>query len=65
VGAVLVFRDIGERRRAERQAAYLSSLVESSDDAIVGKSSKGSYRVGMPALNVCMGIEQKRSWVIP
>jgi two-component system cell cycle sensor histidine kinase/response regulator CckA len=41
VGTVLVFRDIVERRRAEQQAGYLAALVESSEDAIIGKSLDG------------------------
>ncbi len=40
-GVVLVFRDITERRRAQQDAAYLASIVESSEDAIVGKSPDG------------------------
>ena len=40
-GVVLVFRDISERRRAQQDAAYLAALVESSDDAIIGKSPDG------------------------
>jgi PAS domain S-box-containing protein len=38
VGAVLVFRDIRERRRAEQDAAYMAAIVQSTDDAIIGKS---------------------------
>ena len=41
IGVVLVFRDISERRRAQQDAAYLAAIVESSDDAIVGKSPDG------------------------
>ena len=41
VGVVLVFRDISERRRAQQDAAYLAAIVESSDDAIIGKSPDG------------------------
>jgi PAS domain S-box-containing protein len=41
VGCVLVFRDVTERRRAERSARLLASLVESSDDAIIGKDVNG------------------------
>ena len=41
VGVVLVFRDVSERRRAERDAAYLAALVESSGDAIIGSSPEG------------------------
>ncbi len=40
-GMVLVFRDVSERRRAERNAAYLEAIVESSDAAIIGKSLEG------------------------
>ncbi len=40
-GVVLVFRDVTERRRAQQDAAYLASIVESSDDAIIGKSPDG------------------------
>ena len=38
VGAVLVFRDVSERRRAEVARAHLAAIVESSDDAIVSKT---------------------------
>jgi two-component system, cell cycle sensor histidine kinase and response regulator CckA len=41
VGVVLVFRDSTERRRAQQDAAYLAAIVESSNDAIVGKSPEG------------------------
>ena len=47
-GCVLVFRDVSDKRRLERQAAsrlvdarMLASIVESSDDAIVSKSLDG------------------------
>jgi PAS domain S-box-containing protein len=47
-GSVLIFRDISERRQAERSAAdrllaarQLASIVESSDDAIIRKSLDG------------------------
>jgi PAS domain S-box-containing protein len=41
VGVVLVFREIGERRRAEEAQRRLASIVENSDDAIIGKSLEG------------------------
>jgi PAS domain S-box-containing protein len=41
VGCVLVFRDVTERRQAERAARSLASIVESSDDAIIGKDMNG------------------------
>jgi PAS domain S-box-containing protein len=40
-GAVLVFRDVTEQRRAERSARFLASIVGSSDDAIIGKDVNG------------------------
>jgi len=40
-GIVLVFRDITERRRLELRGAWLASIVESSDDAIISKTIDG------------------------
>jgi PAS domain S-box-containing protein len=40
-GVVLVFRDVTEQRKAERSARFLASIVESSDDAIIGKDVNG------------------------
>ncbi len=40
-GAVLVFRDITERRQAEREVQRLAAIVSSSEDAIVGESLDG------------------------
>lgn len=44
VGAVLVFRDVTERRRAEETQSRLAAIVASSDDAIVSKSLDGIIR---------------------
>jgi PAS domain S-box-containing protein len=44
LGAVLVFRDVRERRKAERTQALLAGIVQSSDDAIVSKSLDGIIR---------------------
>jgi PAS domain S-box-containing protein len=41
VGVVLVFRDITERRRAQKAQATLAAIIESSDDAIVSKDLEG------------------------
>ena len=38
IGAVLVFRDVSERRRTDLARAHLAAIVESSDDAIVSKT---------------------------
>jgi hypothetical protein len=40
-GVVCYFQDVSERKRAERTANVLASIVESSDDAIVSKSLDG------------------------
>ncbi len=44
VGAVLVFRDVSERRQAEVAQARLAAIVESSQDAIVSKTLDGVIR---------------------
>ena len=40
-GAVLVFRDVTERRRAEQERIRLAAIVESSSDAIISKTLDG------------------------
>jgi PAS domain S-box-containing protein len=40
-GTILVFRDISEKRNAERAAARLASIIENSNDAILGKDLNG------------------------
>ncbi|MFL6216474.1 MAG: PAS domain S-box protein [Blastocatellia bacterium] len=41
-GVVLVFRDISERRRVEEALSFVASIVESSEDAIIGKRLDGT-----------------------
>ena len=44
VGAVLVFRDVSERKRSELARAHLAAIIESSDDAIISKTLEGVVR---------------------
>jgi PAS domain S-box-containing protein len=41
MGVVLVFRDVSERRQTEEARARLAAIINSSDDAIIGKSFDG------------------------
>ncbi|HKQ05528.1 MAG TPA: PAS domain S-box protein [Blastocatellia bacterium] len=41
-GVVLVFRDVSERRRVEEALSFVASIVETSDDAIIGKRLDGT-----------------------
>ncbi|HYN06287.1 MAG TPA: PAS domain S-box protein [Vicinamibacterales bacterium] len=41
VGAILVFRDVSERKDTELARAHLAAIIESSEDAIVSKTLEG------------------------
>ncbi len=43
-GAVLVFRDVSEERKAQVAKERLASIVESSDDAIISKTLDGTIQ---------------------
>ena len=49
IGIVVVFRDVTERRRAERERARLAAIVEGSDDAIASKTLEGIVTSWNPA----------------
>ena len=42
IGAVAIFRNSTERKRAEETANRLAAIVESSDDAVIGKALDGT-----------------------
>jgi PAS domain S-box-containing protein len=42
IGVVLVFRDVTERNRAEETKALLAAIVESTQDAVIGKTLDGT-----------------------
>jgi PAS domain S-box-containing protein len=54
-GAVLVFRDISERRRRERDLQVLAAIVASSDDAIVSKTLDGTITAWSPGAERIFG----------
>jgi PAS domain S-box-containing protein len=54
-GVVLVFRDVSERRRAELAHARLAAIVESSDDAIIGKDLEGMVTAWNPGAEKLYG----------
>ena len=43
-GFCVVITDLTEQKRAEREHSYLSAIVESSEDAIIGKSPDGTIQ---------------------
>ncbi|HRI49127.1 MAG TPA: PAS domain S-box protein [Pseudomonadota bacterium] len=71
LGAVLVFRDVTERKRDEVARARLASIVETSEDAIVSKSLDGiilSWNAGAERLfgySASEAIGQSITLIIP
>lgn len=54
-GAVVAFRDIRERRRAEEERGRLRALVESSVDAVIGRDLEGVIVSWNPAAERVFG----------
>ena len=57
IGIVVVFRDVSERKRAEHERAWLAAIVDSSDDAIAGKTLDGIVTSWNPAATRLFGYQ--------
>ena len=70
-GAVLVFRDVTERKRAEEIRERIAAIVDSSDDAIISKNLEGviqSWNAGAERLfgySAAEAVGQSISLIIP
>jgi PAS domain S-box-containing protein len=55
LGAVLIFRDVSQRRQIEETRARLAAIVESTEDAVISKGLDGIIRTWNPAAERLFG----------
>jgi PAS domain S-box-containing protein len=60
-GAVLVFRDVTEQRRAHEAHTKLAAIIKSSDDVIIGKTLDGIITSWNPAAERTYGYSEEEA----